>query len=255
MEGAIVALPVIHVPGKEVAKGMAHFPGGQFTMGTDDLKIKGSRETLVPPHQRNVDPFYLDTTEVTVAAYLKVMKGDGPRFRGIQKLAPSDAICNVSFDRAVFFAEKVGKRLPDEAEYEFAATNGGKQQYPWGNEAPPGPWTFGPVGSPEWDRTTTKPPVFGLYSGVAEWTTSWIYPYPTSSPENYQLFFDPRFNATFRASRVVRGGPPSVVEGQPDPQQISLGARFRSAYLRDALKPGLGFRCCRSAAPRFLEGP
>lgn len=154
---------------------MAHFPDGRFQMGSEDAKL------LAPRHLRKVAAFYLDTTEVTVGAY---RKGEAALPGEMAKLKVTDdhAIASVSFDAATAYAESIGKRLPEEAEYEIAATNGGTSQYPWGNTPPKADWQFGPVGQPDWDCTPTKPPVFGLYSNVAEWTASWIYPYP-NSPE------------------------------------------------------------------------
>jgi serine/threonine protein kinase/formylglycine-generating enzyme required for sulfatase activity len=251
-ESGLVTLPTIEIPGKDITRGMAFFQGGEFTMGSADLKIRGSLESLVPAHQRQVAPFYLDVTEVTVAAYRKV-KGSAPTHRGPAPLTDVDAVSGVPFDSAVMYAEKVGKRLPDEAEYELAATDGGKRKYPWGDTPPPQAWIYAPAGLPPWDRSGTDPPVYGLYSGVAEWTMSWLYPYPNSPPEFHQNYNDPRFAAIHRSARVVRGGPPSVVEGRPDPEEVSWGPRFRHGYSRDAMKPGLGFRCARSARPRFLN--
>lgn len=52
------------------------------------------------------------------------------------KAAPNHRVTQVSWNDAVAYAKWKGKRLPTEAEWEFAATNGGKSKrvYPWGND-------------------------------------------------------------------------------------------------------------------------
>ena len=43
-------------------------------------------------------------------------------------------VTGISFHSARQYAEAIGKRLPTEVEYEFAATNGGNQDFPWGQD-------------------------------------------------------------------------------------------------------------------------
>ena len=110
----------------------------------------------------------------------------------------------------------------------------------------------GPVGSPAHDRALANPAVCGLYSNVAEWTSSWNVPYPGGErrPDVLELF---------RGQRGVRGGSPLVVEGKPWPPTSELvitgDSRFRQGYERDKALPGFGFRCARSLKPRFPQPP
>ncbi len=148
----------------------------------------------------------------------------------------------VTWHQAIAYAEKMGKRLPDETEYEYAATACGKQRFPWGDTAPEKNWPLGPVGEPAHDRVDLhrQPPVFGLYSNVAEWTSSWAGGYPgleQAEPDS--------------TLRVVRGAPLWVVTGQRDPSGIVRGPRERINVVGPAQLPGLGFRCARSARPRL----
>src|SRR5262249_26877244 len=127
-----VELRKITIPAKDVVNGMALFKGGDFTMGIAELGLTSH----FWPHSRRVDAFFLDTTEVSVGAYRRVFKKNPfPNHPGFNPPL-TDAVTNVTFDEAVWYAENVGKRLPDEAEYEFAATAAGKFRLPLGGDAP-----------------------------------------------------------------------------------------------------------------------
>jgi formylglycine-generating enzyme required for sulfatase activity/DNA-directed RNA polymerase specialized sigma24 family protein len=238
-----VDLPLITVPKADVWKGMALFAGGEFIMGNADFG-----PAVAPPHLRPVEPFYLDTTEVTVATYQSARE-DLPERMRVLALAPDMAVCFVTLDEAVRCAEGLGKRLPDEVEYEFAATNGGKDRFPWGKELDKiTPWAFGPVGLPAHDRSAVNGPVCGLFSNVAEWTSSWAAPYPGAE-------WPADLKAEAPNQRIVRGGPFCVIQGDPQPQgrdrRETWDARYRLGIPRDDAFRGLGFRCARSFKPRF----
>jgi formylglycine-generating enzyme required for sulfatase activity len=224
-------------------------------MGSPD--VQGS-----PPHPRRVAAFYLDTTEVTVGAYQQQNPSSGERIQDKGRL--NRAITEVSYDAALDYAEMIGKRLPDEAEYEFAATRGGTQEFPWsGLPQELGDWPLGPVGEPAFDRLDTQPPVYGLYSNVAEWTTTRYYPYPTDDAAVFKLWGDPEFRKKVDG-QVVRGAPWFVVVGErtppdwallapPSPGKLTMGPRSRMSLKRYEAFPGLGFRCARSVKARFLD--
>ena len=162
-------------------------------------------------------------------------------------LLDGDPVTHASFENAVSLAERLGKRLPTEFEYEFAATQAGKTKYPWGNKAELiSEWTFGEIDrTMSWDRTTTQPVISGLYSNVAEWTTSFAKPYP-SDPLAGSLAdaFRPDY-------RIVRGGSSTVIIGQPQPADWGRGPRTQVAIDRMTFSQSVGFRCVRSANPRL----
>src|SRR5262249_34565543 len=130
-----------------------------------------------PPHVHPVEPFLLDVHEVTEREYGAACRKLPSNLT--QPKGDDFAVTCVTYDEALKCAELMGKRLPTEAEYEWAATMGGTQEFPWGNvkERIQG-WPLLVAGQPDSDRTPTLPEVFGLYSNVAEWTTSWPLPYP-----------------------------------------------------------------------------
>ncbi|HUY91033.1 MAG TPA: protein kinase [Pirellulales bacterium] len=237
-----VELPEIHIlSDSEVLKNMARFDGGWFAAG-------GSPSA--PPQQReHVEPFWLDITEVTGRQY-HAARGALPLDPRIKTAPPDDtALAPVSFNNALVFAELVGKRLPTEYEYEFAATNGGTTKFPWGEDSSEiVPWRYGTVKIASFDVARTgSAPVYGLFSNVAEWTESVLVPPPQSPPPPGQWV------DSNRVQRVVRGGPPAVAEGAPSGNEADANPRQWHTADPLAHKLGLGFRCARSAKPRFLD--
>jgi formylglycine-generating enzyme required for sulfatase activity len=237
---------------------MARFPGDpRFLIGNPDDRAG------IAAHEVNVGPFELDTTEVTVAEYEAAFGDLPPQLSELQPPPGPDApVVHVLHHDATAYAEAVGKRLPTEGEYEFAATAGAKRRFPWGDSEQPlrdgkgWNWRFGDVrGVDDFDHTDTDPPVYGLFSNVAEWTSSFpkVYPFPKSSslanrtPPKLPGFID---------MRVVRGGTWNTLLRKPvetDIKGFHLQPSLRQSAYLIASHPGLGFRCARSTKARFLD--
>jgi len=126
-------------------------PGGEFMMGSDD----GASDEK-PPHQVRVSGFYMGKNEVTVGQYLACVadkdcpepewRESGSKYHyqsgsenHYKKLGASltggrNPIVGVNWDNAQDFAawlrKKSGKnyRLPSEAEWEYAARSGGRNE-------------------------------------------------------------------------------------------------------------------------------
>jgi formylglycine-generating enzyme required for sulfatase activity len=168
----------------------------------------------------------------------------------LSRLSPKDnePARGIILDLAIQYAELVGKRIPDEGEYEFAATNAGTTSFPWGDDGSViKDWKIGPTGTPEYDRCSNWPTLCGLYSGVGEWTISWHVPYPGAEG------WTPQMISTLRKQRIVRGAPFWAIAGasSPPPGVRTRDARFRQGIAPDDARPGLGFRCVRSLEPHF----
>lgn len=239
----VYELRPVTIPRGDVTNGMVAFAAGRFIAGTK--KLSG-----VPPHEREVAPFFLGATEISARDYLRVTGRIARQSRQFEPQADRPAV-RVSFDDALDYAERVGCRLPDEFEYEFAATAGGTRAYPWGDEPAAGPWRVGRIGEPAEDRTATQPPAIGLYSNALEWTVSGFTAYP-GSPAGVVL--DARSDWMRRRlhdMRVIRGGPRWLLDSQSGDAAIDEGPRARAIWPRNRFGFGLGFRCARSAAPRF----
>jgi serine/threonine protein kinase/formylglycine-generating enzyme required for sulfatase activity len=253
--GNVIQLNKIKIPRKsEVVYGMALRKGGVFTMGTQNPHDEGDDASVA--HQHQVAPFYLDTKEVTYGAYRALATNPSRELEDLH-LNKNDAVRCVPWLGALTFAESVGKRLPWEDEYEFAATNGGLDPFPWGNRWTMKSWTFGPAGTPIEDATRLEPTIYGLYSNVGEWTMSYWHFYPGSDLEVVNEFSKPSWQPRMRGRRVVRGAPPLIIEGIEQKHLASLGAR-ENARSRSGQDPyarlkGVGFRCARSKTARYLE--
>jgi formylglycine-generating enzyme required for sulfatase activity len=159
-------------------------------------------------------------------------------------LAPDAPVTYVDFPHAVLFAEQSGKRLPTEAEFEYAATLGGTRDFPRGDDPEIlQEWTFGRVRDPGLDVLPTEPPILGLYSNVAEWTQSRPMPYPTAPPLADSV------KKLFMLCRVVRGGTWDIVQAKPVREKFLWGPRWRHSAPTLDRHPGLGLRCARSDRP------
>jgi formylglycine-generating enzyme required for sulfatase activity/tRNA A-37 threonylcarbamoyl transferase component Bud32 len=248
--------PIVIPVERDVTAKMARFQGGEFSMGTDELH-PGIHVGELSAHRRAVSAFYLDTTEVTVADFRKTGLKLYDKFAR-DRPGELDAVRWVTFWEAAYAAEALGKRLPTEVEWEYAATNGGKTRFPWGDDDLVKEWKFGPVKLAAYDRTPTDPPVYGLFSNAAEWTLSPYTFYPGRSPVALRLDAQSIFPDQFRGNRIIRGGPPPVTDGEPDPvnqQDKFWEPRYRLSSAPDNHLPGAGFRCARSAQPQFLQAP
>ncbi len=122
-------------PNPNMPPGMAYIPGGNFMMGSDD-----GDEFEKPAHQVSVKPFFIDLTEVTCNDYKKFI--DATNYKQPHNWKSRDIptgwekrpVTGVNWDDANAFAKWAGKRLPTEAEWEFAARGTDGRIYPWGNE-------------------------------------------------------------------------------------------------------------------------
>lgn len=120
--------------------GMLPVEGGTFLMGFD-----AGQADERPPHDVAVSAFFMDQYEVTNSRYLQCVAAgactppsqNGSATRAAYFDDPQFAnfpVVNVNWSQAQQFCQwDGGKRLPTEAEWEFAATGGDGRRFPWGN--------------------------------------------------------------------------------------------------------------------------
>jgi serine/threonine-protein kinase len=191
-------------------------------------------------------PFYVDSTEFTEADLLKTAT-QLPQDRNFNSRGPNYPI-RMRFELALIAAEKAGKRLPDEFEYEYMATAGYTRNFPWGNAVPANgaaESSFGVAGTPTFDVVSFGgTPVYGLASNVAEWTVSRPRTADAQGKNSQFDYQDPE-------TRVVRGGSLEVVNEMPQVTPQFRNVLHRTFVPAGIWKVGLGFRCVRSAKPRW----
>ena len=240
---------------------MVLIPAGEFQMGSN----AGDKDEQ-PVHPVYVDAFYMDVYEVTNTQF-KAFVDANPQWRKDQIPSkyhggnylkhwsgnnyPSGKanhpVTHVSWYAAMAYAERAGKRLPTEAEWEYAARGGLQgQTYPGGNTIDASQANYGknlgvttPVGSYGANG-------YGLYDmagNVWEWCVD-VYKtdfYAVSPPRNPVAggsIAPPYLTTQTGISRVLRGGSWFNV------------ARFLRVAGRYRLTPtgtydDFGFRCAR----------
>ena len=245
---------------------MIAIPGGSFAMGSD---ASDANQDEKPAHAVTVRGFRFDRTEVTVRAYRACIaagrcsepeayvseKSNYRVFCNWRNPAPRDEhpINCVDYGQAQAFCAWAGKRLPTEAEWEYAARGGEARVFPWGNEPPserylnacgtecpprlmanrfPGGHALHPAND-GWPETSpvgsfpagaSKHGVVDLAGNVWEWTSSKYASYDGAHVE---------------AKRVLRGGS----WGGGDARTERTTNRFR---LEEGSRAQfLGFRCAR----------
>lgn len=170
---------------KHVPEGMVYIPAGP-------LEVPRASAPWGPSGTRRVVPaFYIDRTEVTVAAWrgwiaaLRKQGRDGAREAYLLWTPPEDMpgdlpITRVRWSEARRFAEGRGGRLPSADEFERAMRGSGVSTWPWGMEARAGCANlrgFGPEKTLPVGSHPAGAGPFGvqdLVGNVAEWSSTTV---------------------------------------------------------------------------------
>jgi len=212
---------------------MVLIPSGKFFMGSAD----GDSDEI-PLHEVYVDTFYIDEHEVSINQYKKFIQETGhqkPAYWQPEYDNPNDPVVGVSWRDAIDYAKWAGKRLPTEAEWEYAARSGNlKQKYPWGDKADPSYANYNSFGL--LPVKSLKPNNFGIYDMIGnawEWCADWYdKDYYSGSPGK-----NPR-GPVSGTHKVLRGG-----AWYCDESELRVTNRYYA--LPDAHSYNVGFRCVR----------
>ncbi len=269
-----------------LADGMVRLPGGEFRMG----RPRPSADHQRPVHAVRLAPFWLDAAPVTnrqfeafvaETGYQTTAERDGAslvyhraratwrRTEGADWRSPEGPgssiagredfpVVQVSWHDAVAYARWAGKRLPTEAEYEYAARSGlDSRAFPWGDEHQPAGRYLANTSQgwlsqddPAGDGYRGASPVdafppsrYGLYDiagNVLCWCHDWY------ADDYYGRVAGPNPAGPATGQRRVRRGA-SWISSPHQPDALRVDARS-SADPRAATNH-TGFRCARDDRP------
>lgn len=177
---------------------------------------------------------------------------------------PNNPVVHISYEDAIAYAKWAGKRLPTEAEWEYAARAGrGNQTYYWGNELKPGGKWVANIYQGDFPNKNTSEdgyagiaPVksfpanpFGLYDmdgNVWEWCNDFYRPdyyqhSPSNNPQGPSDSYDP--DEPNAVKRVQRGG--SFICSDQYCIRYKAGSRGKGEVQSGS--NNLGFRCVRDS--------
>jgi formylglycine-generating enzyme required for sulfatase activity len=229
---------------------MVWAPPEAFQLGTPDNESPRDADEL--RHTvAIVRGFWIDTTEVTNEAYRRFVMAN-PRWQKA-RLDPAlhdgrylahwngnefpqgegnRPVVSVSWYAAAAYAQWAGKRLPTEAEWEYAARAGTTGTYWWNGPFDPGRANNGPSLLPIGGFATGNAwGVFDMLGNASEWVSSLYRPYPYR-PD------DGRESPSGSDARVVRGG-----AWNQSAAFLRVANRIQAAPTTTSDQ--LGFRCAR----------
>jgi len=226
----------------------------------------------LPKHTVTVADFYLDKHLVTNAQF-KTFLDANPRFRSYrfpefldngnylqhwktpnaENGKPDHPVVNVNFYAALRYCRWAKKRLPTEAEWEFAARGGRDTLFPWGDELPDETranfnnivGTTTPVGA----YPANPYGLFDMAGNVWQYLSDLWQPY-TPNADRGKKGYAPASDGDLQIISshpnpryVIRGG---SFAGAP----INLWIEYRDSHPSNGSQPFVGFRCAKSAFTR-----
>ena len=262
-------------------EGDADIPGGTFRLGArpEDAFVFDNEKWA---HDVIVAPFRMARAPVTCGAYAEFVEDGGylndalwsetglawrreagalhpvywkrvdtdawqvRLFDKWRDLAPDAPVVHVNWHEATAYCQWAGRRLPSEAEWEFAASmrpdgNAGliKSDYPWGNDpitpvrANMDGFGMGYADTADYAAGENAWGCRQLIGNVWEWTADTFGPFDGFAPDDYKEYSEPLFGDT----KVLRGG--SWVT-----RSRYINAKYRNYFPPHRQDIFAGFRTC-----------
>jgi iron(II)-dependent oxidoreductase len=223
-------------------RGDAELPGGAFSLGASrNTGFHFDNEKWAHPVE--LRPFRIARAPVTNGEYLEFVREGGyqrrewwseegwrwreeagalaprywaerdgewreRRFAGWTSLGDDLPVMHVNWHEASAYCRYAGRRLPAEAEWEFAASysgGNGKRRYPWGDAEERGRANLGANGRAPVGAFSSGDSLAGcrqMLGNVWEWTSTVFEPYPGFVHDPYRDYSVPWFGTR----KVLRGG-------------------------------------------------
>lgn len=215
-------------------------PAGSFMMGCNQAIDTQCGAAEFPYHMVTLSAFSIDATEVTKTAYDMCVAAGACTIAGDGKTyGPDDPLRDVTWHQADAYCRWLGKRLPTEAEWEYAARGTDGRIWPTGSSAPSCAQALTMecgASAPEAVSSTDGASPFGalgMAGNVQEFTNDWYDPgYYSVSPST-----DPPGPASGQY-KSARGGSFSI------PRSGARASR-RIQAIPDAAYDDIGFRCAQ----------
>ena len=204
-------------PPPKIPKDMARLAGGRFQMGVDPRRFRG-KPGLDKLHQVQVNAFLLDKTEMTIATYKRAAGALPTKVTD----APEQPVRQITWSEASAACRALGKRLPSEEEWEFAAT---RHRLDAKRARLKTKGVTGPSAVASHEGDCTPEGVCDLLGNVTEWTASL---WRTGTTKNAKF-------------RVIRGGSYAVSAND----RFWASPHARSKAKPTTRDPEIGFRCAR----------
>ena len=261
-------------PDAALGSGDAGLPGGLFLLGagqSDGFVFDNEKWA----HEVRIAPFRMARTAVSNAEFLEFVEAQGylrrecwdaegwawresanleaPRYwvrsgsgwnaRRFDRTVPLEGthpVLHVNWHEAQAYCRFAGRRLPTEAEWEYAASfdqAGTKRRYPWGEAAPAADLAnlegSGTVPAAALADGRSASGCLQLLGNAWEWTESPFEPYPGFTVDPYKEYSQPWFGT----HKVLRGG--SFASSRR-----LLRNTWRNFYTPDRGDIFAGFRTC-----------
>ena len=235
-----VVSKVVDTPPADLAPEMIAIPAGSFIMGD----INGAPAES-PERNIDISAFLMDVREVSWKDYQVCVVANicqKPSFAPKADVTEMHPVVGVSWNDADTFCKWLGRRLPTEAEWEYAAKGYDNKKWPWGNKFDSSLANTRTGDSYEFTAPVTAfekgKSVFGVMNmagNVAEWVSDYFDPIlyrrePTA--------IDPQGPKSGR-EKVVRGG-----HWSNESHLVRVSARV--ARLPTDVDDSVGFRCAKS---------